>query len=241
MKVPSSAKSFTIVVAMAVLGACATSTGETQIPGAEPLITASTPAATELTEPAGTAVSGEAGAAGNLGAGTADAPTTTLVDVDSQATTAVPRSTAPSTTTPSTTVPPTTVAPTTAPATTVVATTAAPPPSTAAPAPPSTPAPPATAVPLALCVDGELSFFTEGRRGEVALYQQTLADLGYDPGDIDGFFGINTYNAASAEILDNGDVAGPEGVFTELFPDDGAVLPAAFERLGIGCSFEGDF
>lgn len=96
-------------------------------------------------------------------------------------------------------------------------------------------------MPLAACVDGELSFFTDGRRGEIALYQQTLANLGYNPGEIDGFFGQNTYNAASQEILDNGDVAGPEGVFAELFPDDGAVLPAAFERLGIGCSFEGDF
>jgi hypothetical protein len=84
-------------------------------------------------------------------------------------------------------------------------------------------------------VEGEINLFTTGRRGEIALYQQTLKDLGYDPGQVDGFFGQNTYGAASQEILDNGNINGPNGVFEELFPEDGAVLPAAFLRLGIGC------
>ena len=122
---------------------------------------------------------------------------------------------------------------------TAAPTTAPPPPSTQAPAPAPTPAPtapPTTTLQLARCVDGEINFFTTGRRGEIALYQQTLKNLGYDPGEVDGFFGQNTYSAASQEILDNGNINGPNGAFEELFPDDGAVLPAAFDRLGIGCT-----
>ncbi|MFK8024943.1 MAG: peptidoglycan-binding protein [Ilumatobacter sp.] len=165
----------------------------------------------------------EAGQAGSRGAAATPVeseiqdPTTTTVVPD-------PTSTAAATTNASTTTTTTTT-------TTSTTTTSTTPPTTA---PPST-APPTTSPPLARCVDGEINLFTEGRRGEIALYQTVLTELGYDPGEIDGFFGPNTYNAASQEVFDNGNLDGPNGVFEELFPDDGAVLPAAFERLGIAC------
>ena len=130
---------------------------------------------------------------------------------------------------------------TTAPASTFATTSTTAPPApapTSAPTPAPTPAPtapPTTTLQFAECVQGEINLFTTGRRSEIALYQQTLKDLGYDPGEVDGFFGQNSITAATAEILDNGNVNGPNGVFEELFPDDGAVLPPAFERLGIGC------
>jgi peptidoglycan hydrolase-like protein with peptidoglycan-binding domain len=75
----------------------------------------------------------------------------------------------------------------------------------------------------------------EGRRGEVALYQTTLVAKGYDPGEIDGYFGSLTLEAAYAEIMDNGTGADDTGTFQEWFPDDGAVLEPAFVRLGIAC------
>ncbi|MFK7917866.1 MAG: peptidoglycan-binding protein [Ilumatobacter sp.] len=195
----------TSLLATALLGACSTSAGETQIPGGVP-----------LQEPG---VAGDAGDVAATVEPTSTVATTTTTTTAAPTTTVAPTTVAPTTAAP-TTAPPTTVAPTTVVVTTVPVTTAA---------------PPTTVVQLASCVGGELSFFTEGRRGEIALYQQTLKNLGYDPGEVDGFFGQNTYAAASQEILDNGDVNGPNGTFNELFPDDGAVLPAAFVRLGISC------
>ena len=48
------------------------------------------------------------------------------------------------------------------------------------------------AVALATCISGELWLGIDGHRPEVALYQLTLAQRGYDPGDIDGYFGPRT-------------------------------------------------
>ena len=84
------------------------------------------------------------------------------------------------------------------------------------------------AVALATCISGELWLGIDGHRPEVALYQLTLAQRGYDPGDIDGYFGPRTQYAATSESLENG---GDD----ELFPDDGVVMRPAFVRLGIAC------
>lgn len=124
----------------------------------------------------------------------------------------------------------TTIAPSATPETTVAAAT----PTTVVATPAAT-APPTTELALAPCVNGEIASSTTGRRGEIALYQTTLKDLGFDPGDIDGFFGPNTAQAASDEVFANGNINGPDGMFAEIFPDDGAFLPAVFERLGIAC------
>ena len=103
---------------------------------------------------------------------------------------------------------------------------------TTAPAATAVPAAPAgTAAPLVIapCVTAAIDESTTGRRGEVALYQQTLKNLGYDPGDVDGFFGPKTTTAAFEEIGDNGSLG-------EIFPDPPvAVLFSAFQRLGIAC------
>jgi peptidoglycan hydrolase-like protein with peptidoglycan-binding domain len=93
------------------------------------------------------------------------------------------------------------------------------------------PAPQPTAAPLVIapCVTAAIDESTTGRRGEVALYQQTLKNLGYDPGGVDGFFGPKTTDAAFAEIGDNGSLG-------EIFPDPPvAILFSAFQRLGIAC------
>ena len=99
---------------------------------------------------------------------------------------------------------------------------------------PTTAAPTTVLVP-ARCVTEEINLSTRGRRDEVALYQQTLKDLGYDPGDVDGYFGPESFDAAFEEIVANGNIDGPEGIFQEAFLDDGAVLLPAFDRLGISC------
>lgn len=101
--------------------------------------------------------------------------------------------------------------------------------------PVSTTAAPSTVVVAAPCVTAEINEMTQGRRDEVALYQQTLKDLGYDPGDVDGYFGPRSFDAAWQEIVDNGNVVDADGVFEEAFLDDRAVLLPAFERLGISC------
>jgi len=84
-------------------------------------------------------------------------------------------------------------------------------------------------------VSEELYFGMPGPEPQVVLYQQTLEALGYDPGEIDGYFGPNTLDAATQEITDNGRFATADGMFWEMFPDDGAILMPAFERLGIAC------
>ncbi len=122
---------------------------------------------------------------------------------------------------------------------TTAAPTAAAPLTTAAPTAPTTAAP-TTAAPTELlvparCVTEEINVSTLGRRDEIALYQQTLKDLGYDPGDVDGYFGQKSFDAAFEEIVANGNIDGPEGIFQEAFLDDGAVLLPAFDRLGISC------
>ena len=163
--------------------------------------------------------------------------------------------TLPATTVPPTTAPPTTGAPTTTAApeattttaatpdpTTTVAETAPPitvPPATVPPttAPPVTAAPPTTAAPiviggltLASCIASDLFGITMSQpRAEVALYQYTLRNLGYDPGTIDGYFGPATMEAAAYEIIDHTtDNAG-------LFIDDGVIYQDAFIRLGLAC------
>lgn len=95
---------------------------------------------------------------------------------------------------------------------------------------PATNAPPAP-VALASCVAvSELSPMS-GSAGEVALYQQTLKNLGFDPGEVDGRFGPNTFSAGLAEVTANG--TGGFGV--DVFPDDSAILGATLVRLGIAC------
>ena len=167
--------------------------------------------------------------------------TTTVGD---PTTTAAPTTNSPTTVTPTTgdVETTTTAAPTTAPPPTSApapATTAAAPAPTPSPAPAS--APPSGEYPSADCVEDELSFFTPGPSGEVALYQRTLRDLGYDPGAVDGYFGQNTLDASMQEIMDNGVAVDGQGNFVETFPDDGAILPPAFDRLGISCEALGDF
>ncbi len=87
---------------------------------------------------------------------------------------------------------------------------------------------------LAACTSGTRPGSVR-RWGDQLLHHRTLTNLGYNPDEIDGYFGENTLTAAAQEVLDNGNVNGPNGVFEEYFPDDGAILPAAFQRLGIAC------
>lgn len=145
---------------------------------------------------------------------------------------------------------------TTASATTTVPTTAAPEttaaPTTAAPettAAPTTAAPETTAAPTTTTVlvparcmpypGNEVNLSTQGRRDEIALYQQTLQGLGYDPGEIDGYFGQQSFEAGFQEVTENGNIDGPNGIFEEAVLDDGAILPPAFQRLGIVCPPDG--
>lgn len=123
--------------------------------------------------------------------------------------------------------------------TTAAVTTAAPE-TTAAPAttaaPETTAAPPTTAALVpAPCMKwpGEkMSSDTQGRRDEIARFQQTLKDLGYDPGEIDGYFGPNTWTAASEQMLDS---VGPVGLAVDVLDDSQEVLSPFFQRLGIVC------
>ncbi len=125
-----------------------------------------------------------------------------------------------------------TLPPTTLPAPTTIA-----PPATDAPPTTSPPAPSTTAAPiviggltLATCIASEyFGFDAVEPRAEVALYQFTLRNLGYDPGDIDGYFGPMTLEAGANEIIDHTtDNAG-------LFIDEGVIHEEAFIRLGIAC------
>lgn len=77
-----------------------------------------------------------------------------------------------------------------------------------------------------------MSSDTQGRRDEIALFQQTLKDLGYDPGEIDGYFGPNTWTAASEQMLDS---VGPAGLAVDVLDDSQEVLSPFFQRLGIVC------
>ena len=98
----------------------------------------------------------------------------------------------------------------------------------AVPAPTSPPSP----VTLAACVQVSELSPNLGSRGEVARYQQTLKNLGFDPGVVDGRFGPNTFAAGLAESSANG----TGGLGVEFFPDDSAILEAAIVRLGISCN-----
>jgi hypothetical protein len=89
-----------------------------------------------------------------------------------------------------------------------------------------------TSYPPAGCIASEvLRYGMEGHRGEIALYQLTLRRAEYDPGDIDGYFGDGTLQAASREIQANG----PDDLYDEYWPDGGEVNRNAFIRLGIAC------
>ena len=92
--------------------------------------------------------------------------------------------------------------------------------------------PPSTPVALASCVGVSELSPVSGSVGEVALYQQTLKNRGFDPGDVDGRFGPNTFSAGLAEVTANG--TGGFGV--DVFPDDSAILGATLVRLGIACN-----
>ncbi|MFV0309658.1 MAG: peptidoglycan-binding domain-containing protein, partial [Desertimonas sp.] len=49
---------------------------------------------------------------------------------------------------------------------------------------------------VADCVSiGSMVIGMDGPNPEVTLVQARLAELGYDPGEIDGYFGPNTYSA----------------------------------------------
>ena len=126
------------------------------------------------------------------------------------------------------------------PETTAAPATTTPPETTAAPAtttpPETTAAPPTTAVLVpARCLKwpGEkMGSDTQGRQDEIALFQQTLTDLGYDPGAIDGYFGPNTWTAASEQMFDS---VGPAGLAVDVLDDSQEVLSPFFQRLGIVC------
>ncbi|MEI2706860.1 MAG: peptidoglycan-binding domain-containing protein [Ilumatobacteraceae bacterium] len=90
--------------------------------------------------------------------------------------------------------------------------------------------PDSSAAAIAECTTvGAMFVGMPGPDPQVALYQQTLKNLGYHPGEVDGYFGASTMSAAMSESDDN---AG--GVF-EYGIDEGTVLDVAFERLGIAC------
>lgn len=189
--------------------------------------------------------------AGTSASDATDAATTTVATSDpaSSDVTVAPVATGadptlPATTLPATTLPPTTSADTTVPVTSVPAPTtsvtdttpATTTPATTTPAT-TTPAPATTTAPiviggvtLATCIASDLFGVTMSQpRPEVALYQYTLRNLGYDPGDIDGYFGPRTMEAAAYEIIDHTtDNAG-------LFIDDGVIYKDAFIRLGLAC------
>jgi hypothetical protein len=141
----------------------------------------------------------------------------------------------PATAAPETTAEPVTTA---APETTAAPVTTAAPETTAAPATtgaPETTAPTTAALVPAPCMKwpGEnMSSDTQGRRDEIALFQQTLRDSGYDPGEIDGYFGPNTWTAAGEQMFDS---VGPAGLAVDLLDDSQEILSPFFQRLGIVC------
>ncbi len=68
-----------------------------------------------------------------------------------------------------------------------------------------------------------------GHRPEVALFQKTLTNLGYDTKGVDGYFGENTLTAAIEESTNDANGAFEYGV------DEQTVLDVMFKRLGIAC------
>ena len=163
---------------------------------------------------------------------------TSTVVVTLPPTTAAVGSTQPAVTLPPTTVPLTTAAASTAPTNVELTVATVTPPSAGTTAPAAAPTPTTSSAPivvdglaLAPCIDAD-HFEVDQRapRGQVALFQYTLDRLGYDPGDIDGYFGPNTMQAGAEEILDHSPQSG-----RELFLDDGVIAIPAFRRLGIAC------
>ena len=101
-------------------------------------------------------------------------------------------------------------------------------------APPEAPIPgisPPSAVPMATCISlDEMYMGMRSNRPEVALFQTTLSGRGFDPGEIDGYFGVNTMRAAVDDVLTSN-----IDPMSELFLDDGVVRHTMFIRLGIAC------
>lgn len=91
-------------------------------------------------------------------------------------------------------------------------------------------APPYDSVAPAACISlPSMEVGMSGHRDQVTLFQNTLQDLGFDPGDLDGYFGENTFGAAAREVAANGD---PD---TEISLRDGWVSGEVFQRLRIEC------
>ena len=95
----------------------------------------------------------------------------------------------------------------------------------------STGARPSTEV--APCVaSGVISIGMDGPNPEVALLQTRLTELGYNPGDIDGYFGESTWGATVVSQVQYSDgTSGGNGVFA----DEQTLLEPVFERLNISC------
>jgi GDSL-like Lipase/Acylhydrolase family len=95
----------------------------------------------------------------------------------------------------------------------------------------TTPAAPTPAVALASCISlSSMYVGMSGSRDQVALFQATLVGLGYDAGEIDGYFGEKTFTAAVQESFDHM----PVDSF-EVGIDEQTVLDTMFQRLGIAC------
>jgi len=92
------------------------------------------------------------------------------------------------------------------------------------------------AVDVAECVSTDRMYIgMPGPDSQVALLQTRLIELGFDPGEVDGYFGENTFVATYQSQAPYSDgTSGGNGIFA----DEGTVLgPAVFERLGIACGF----
>jgi GDSL-like Lipase/Acylhydrolase family/Putative peptidoglycan binding domain len=91
----------------------------------------------------------------------------------------------------------------------------------------------AEGVEVAGCVsEGNMFVGMDGPDPEVARLQERLEEFGYDPGDVDGYFGESTWVAAAESQVEFSDgSAGGNGVFA----DEQALLEPYFERLGISC------
>ena len=90
-----------------------------------------------------------------------------------------------------------------------------------------------TDTPVAGCVaSGRMFIGMDGPDPEVALLQTRLRELGYAAGEIDGYFGPNTWNAVVESQTQFADgTSGGNGVFA----DEQTILEPVFERLGIAC------
>lgn len=87
---------------------------------------------------------------------------------------------------------------------------------------------------IAECVSTDMMFIDmPGPDSEVALLQTRLIELGYDSGEVDGYFGPDTFVATAASQAPYSDgTSGGNGIFA----DEGTVLGTeVFERLGIAC------